>query len=101
MLDKILTARFRSGMRNISIVQCYAPSDTEEKGAFYAQFNAVREKLPEENIAIVMGDLNGKVSSDNTLPKHVMEPTLTIYSSSTTSRSLSDGRDISEQFSMV
>lgn len=45
---RILTARFRFRIRNISIRQCYAPTEifnAEEKEAFYKHLNATRRGL--------------------------------------------------------
>lgn len=73
--DRIISARFQSKMRNITIIQCYAPTENatqEKKDDFYNQLTAVYNNTPRGDIIIVMGDLNAKVGSVNDSLKHVM-----------------------------
>lgn len=54
--DMILTTRFQSKMRSISIVECYAStetSDTDEKEAFRQKLNAIHKKFPQDNMMMV------------------------------------------------
>ena len=67
--SRILTARFNSKGRKVTIIQCYAPintADEQDKAKFYEQLQAVLDKTPKRDIKIVMGDMNAKVGSDNT-----------------------------------
>lgn len=67
--DRMLFVTFRSKMRNISIVQNYATTNTydaEEKQGFYEEVNAVQKRFPKGDIGIVMRNLNAEVGSDNT-----------------------------------
>ncbi|XP_058811258.1 craniofacial development protein 2-like [Topomyia yanbarensis] len=54
--ERIIVARFRTRVRNLTMIQCYAPTDAaemQEKENFYS------------DIKIYMGDFNAKVGSDN------------------------------------
>lgn len=46
--------------------------DPEGKKAFYEQLKAVEERLPKDDIPVVMGELCAKVSSDNIFFGHAM-----------------------------
>lgn len=73
--DRIITARFKTFARNITIVQTYAPTNqatTEEKEEFYLQLSTTLDKIRKGDIKIVMGDLNAKVGSNNSNFEHVM-----------------------------
>jgi exonuclease III len=74
--ERILIARFRTSIRNISVIQCYAPTEggAEEQGEnFYSQLNKVlSEKTRKWNIVILMGDMNAKVGTENEGLEHIM-----------------------------
>lgn len=63
-------------MRNISIIQCYAPTEAfgakEKETLTYDQLDAILPGVLKGTIAIVMGDLNANVSPDSISPEHVM-----------------------------
>ena len=69
---------FCSKVSNISIIQCYAPTelaDDNEKDEFYSRLNTVDGSTPRGDIVIVMGDLNaylgvGNSGVENVLGKH-------------------------------
>ena len=65
---RIISARFNSKGRNITILQCYAPTNAAtdtEKVEFYDSLQNTITKSPKRDIKIVMGDLNAKVGNDN------------------------------------
>jgi len=73
--NRLMTARFRSGVRNITIINCYAPheeKDENEKTHFYQQLNHVYDSSPRADIKIVIGDFNAKIGSDNAGVEKVM-----------------------------
>lgn len=73
--ERIIYAKFHSRVRNIAIIQVYAPTelaDTEVKEEFYDQLTAVLADIKKGNILILMGDFNAKVGSDNLNLEHVM-----------------------------
>lgn len=66
--ETILRARFQSKFQEVSIIQCYAPTnpaDREVKEEFYEQIQSVLERTPDRDIPIVLGDVNTKVGNDN------------------------------------
>ena len=72
---RLLTARFNSKARKVTIIQCYAPTnaaETEKKETFYEQLQVVMDKLPGRDLKILMGDLNTKVGADNANGELVM-----------------------------
>ena len=81
MSPRIITARFKSIGRNVSVIQCCAPTngDNEEaKEEFYNRLQNVLDETPRRDIQILMGDTNAKVGSYNTgreeiLGKHGLE----------------------------
>ena len=65
---RIITARFNSKGRKVTIIQCYAPTNTAEeemKEEFYTMLQGIYDKVPARDMKIVMGDLNAKIGSDN------------------------------------
>ena len=73
--SRIITARFKSSARNISVINAYAPTNLateEKKDEFYEQLQAVLSKTPKRDIKILLGDLNAKVGSDNAGREDIM-----------------------------
>lgn len=62
-------------VKKVTILQWYAPTERfciVEKDTFYGLWHTVQERLRTGDITIETGDLNAKVSSDNTLLAHGM-----------------------------
>ena len=62
-----MIARLRGRHTNITLIQCYAPTNDREdtvNDAFYQQLQAEVDAVPRHDLTVVMGDLNDKVGSD-------------------------------------
>ena len=73
--ERIITARFKTNTKHLTIVQCYAPtevSDLENKQKFYADLHKVFDKIKKRDIVILMGDFNAKVGNSNEGLEQVM-----------------------------
>ena len=65
---RIITARFYSIYRKVTVIQVYAPHNEKtdaEKDKFDHELQEVIDDCNRNDIIIVMGDLNAKVGSDN------------------------------------
>ena len=74
--ERIIRARFNSRWRQVTVIQCYAPTNEaseETKDDFYEELQAVVEQVPGSDVKIVMGDVNVKVGTDNTGREEVMD----------------------------
>ncbi|VDP35225.1 unnamed protein product [Schistosoma margrebowiei] len=59
----------------MNIIQCYAPTNDHNKDAkdqFYDRLQSIIEKCPTKDLAILMGDFNAKVGTDNTGYEDIM-----------------------------
>ena len=71
--SRIILARLKGRQTNVSIIQCYAPtndSDNMDKEDFYEQLQATFEGTHCRDLLLVMGDL--KVGSENVNYERVM-----------------------------
>ena len=67
--SRLMTARFNSKGRRVTIIQCYAPTnnaDQEKKEQFYRQLQSTIDNTPVGDIKILMGNMNAKLGLDNT-----------------------------------
>ena len=72
---RILTARFNSKGRKVTIIQPYVPTNVaaiEKKDEFYQKIQAALDKTPKKDMKILMGDTKAKVGADNTNSEHIM-----------------------------
>ena len=70
-----LKARFKGHHNNLTVIQCYAPTNDSEdkiKDAFCDQLQTEIISSSSHDILIVMGDLNAKVGNENTASERVM-----------------------------
>ncbi|CAH8512479.1 unnamed protein product [Heterobilharzia americana] len=74
---RIMTARFNSKGRKVTIIQCqcYAPTNNaeqEKKEEFYRQLQSELDKTSVGDIKTLMGDMNAKLGGDNTVREQTM-----------------------------
>ncbi|XP_068738899.1 craniofacial development protein 2-like [Montipora capricornis] len=70
--SRVISARFYSRFKKITIIQAYAPTNDatpEEKDDFYHQLQTTTDRCNKNDIVIVMGDMNAKVGDDNRINK--------------------------------
>jgi endonuclease/exonuclease/phosphatase family metal-dependent hydrolase len=70
-----MTASFKTKIRNVTIIQCYAPTENaenERKEHFYYILNETVKKIRKKECQIIMGDLNAKIGSNNDGLEQVM-----------------------------
>ena len=68
MNERIIRGRFYGKQLNTTTIQIYAPTneaDPEDKEEFYEQLSKITEKVPRQDLLIVMGDANAKVGREN------------------------------------
>ncbi|GFS14370.1 craniofacial development protein 2-like [Elysia marginata] len=66
----IIRSRLYSGFEKLTIVQCCAPTEDAADGEndeFYSELQEILAYIPKHDITIVMGDINAKIGSDNTM----------------------------------
>uniref|UniRef100_A0A336MDX5 CSON000276 protein n=1 Tax=Culicoides sonorensis TaxID=179676 RepID=A0A336MDX5_CULSO len=66
--ERIIVARFKGRYRNITAVQCYAPTnqaDLSLKEGFYEQLTSVFENVHKKDILLLLGDFNAQIGTDN------------------------------------
>lgn len=70
---RIISIRFQAKLRNINIIQVYAPTtdpSDEDIENFYLELETTMSSIPKREIAIILGDLNAKVD-DTTNYDHI------------------------------
>jgi len=73
--ERIIMARFATRARQVTIIRCYAPTenaDEQDKDNFYGSLLNAMSSIKKKDIVILMGDINGKVGSDNYGLGHVI-----------------------------
>ncbi|KDR22507.1 Craniofacial development protein 2 [Zootermopsis nevadensis] len=71
----LMIGRFKTKVRNLTVIQCYAPTevaDEEDKDAFYQRLNETLERTKRKDVIILMGDLNAQNGSANKGMEHVL-----------------------------
>jgi len=73
--ERIILARFKTKIHKLTIIQCYAPTETTDnnmKEKFYQQLHETITAVHKRDVIIVMGDMNAKIGSDNEGLERVM-----------------------------
>ena len=73
--ERIILARFKTKIRNLTIIQCYAPTEITEKDKkeeFCQQLSETITTVNKRDVIIVMGDMNAKIGPNNEGMEHVM-----------------------------
>ena len=72
---RIILVRFRSKTRNVTFINCYAPTnaaEVETKADFYDELQKTLDSRTRRDILIVTGDFNAKIGNDNTGRERIM-----------------------------
>jgi hypothetical protein len=75
ILERIILAWFKTKIRNLTVIQCYATTEmteNEKKEEFYQQLSETIATATKRDVIIVMGDMNAKFGSNNEGLEHVM-----------------------------
>ncbi|XP_065356710.1 uncharacterized protein LOC135951064 [Calliphora vicina] len=73
--ERIMMMRFKGTGRNLTIVQCYAPTEdatSDAKDAFYDSLTNAIGTIMKNDMKVLMGDFNAKVGAENTDLQHIM-----------------------------
>lgn len=71
----MMVVRFSCRVRNLSVVQCYAPTENSDDGikdSFYDMLNRTLDDIPAKDLILLLGDFNSKVGDDNAGLEHIM-----------------------------
>ena len=66
--ERLMTLRLNSNSGPVNLINAYAATlcaERETKDAFYSQINMVLNKIPKEELLVLMGDLNARVGMDS------------------------------------
>jgi len=75
ILERIILAHFKTKIHNLTIIQCYAPTETTNKDMkekFYQELHETITTVQKRDVIIVMGNMNAKIGSNNEGLEHVM-----------------------------
>ncbi|XP_065361996.1 uncharacterized protein LOC135955570 [Calliphora vicina] len=73
--DRIISVRLRTRARNMTCIQCYAPTDVSEysvKEEFYSLLDRAISSSNIGDILVVMGDFNAQIGPDNSSLENIM-----------------------------
>jgi exonuclease III len=75
ILERIILAHFKTKIHNLTIIQCYAPTETTDKDMkekLYQQLHEIITVVQKRDVIIVMGDMNAKIGPNNEGLEHVI-----------------------------
>jgi len=75
ILERIILARIKTKILNLTIIQCYAPTETTDKDMkekFYQQLHETITAVQKRDVIIVMGDMNARIGPNNEGLEHVI-----------------------------
>ena len=67
MSHHIITARLQMQQAKVTVIEVYAPTETSEdsdKDEFYSQLQDTRDKIPNYDMKLLIGDFNAQINSD-------------------------------------
>lgn len=73
--ERIMVTRFKCRVRNLSVVQCYAPTEMSDEGtedSFYDKLCKTIDDIPSCDLRLVIGDFSAKVGENNGGLEHIM-----------------------------
>ncbi|XP_037959260.1 craniofacial development protein 2-like [Teleopsis dalmanni] len=73
--ERIIVVRFRAKKFNMSLVQCYAPTEDsplDQKEVFYSALERTLSEIPRTDVIILMGDFNAQIGGNNSEYRSVM-----------------------------
>jgi len=73
--ETIILTRFKTKIRDLTIIQCYAPTETADKDMkekFYKQLHETITAVRKRDVIIVTGDMNAEIGSNSEGLEHVM-----------------------------
>ena len=73
--SRILSVRLSGRPWNLTLIQVYAPTnqaDEQEKENFYTCLQQVYQRVPKQDIVLLSGDFNAKISTGTAIGKHAL-----------------------------
>ena len=88
---RLLSARFLNRSGHMSVIVCYAPTETSDDAAkdqFYDDLSVAVNHMSRHDVTIVMGDLNASIGSDRIAHRGFIGPVCSGFANDNGSRLL-------------
>jgi len=75
--ERMMRARFKAGVTNMSVIVGYAPTEvtnTKAKDEFYEQLDSILGQVPKHDVCLLLGDFNARVGQDTEAYAGVIGP---------------------------